>query len=229
MQKKEKVSLYLGLSISAVIILVGAFFFFNVAPKKQEMSVLQKALAAYSQEDYKNALVFFAQADLVNSPVAAFALGAMHFSGKGTPENIERAILYYKKAASLNYPTAQTTLALLYAQGEFIPKDKQQAVKYALMASENDDVEAHMLLAQWYENAEFVEERDIQKAISYYVKAAQRGNENAKIALTVLYKDGAQDLKPNAEASKRWQESLQKQKQFENVFQNRSSSLVAPK
>ena len=124
-----------------------------------------------------------------------------------------------RKAADNGYTPAQTTLALLYMDGKEIERDTGKAIEWAKKAAESNDTEAQIMLARWFENGEHIEQ-DMEQAVRFYQMAAQNGDINAKIALSVIYKNGKASLPPNIYTSKRWENSIQKQKRFENIFRN---------
>ena len=220
MNKKRLISLY----ISAFAVL-GVLTFFVFKSEKQDLSPMEQALTLYKNGDYKQSMIFFAQADSFDIPEASFALGAMHFAGKGTKINIPKAMSYYRKAADLGYAPAMTTMALLYMNGEGVEKNTEKAVELAEKAAERNDTEAQMMLAGWYENGEEVDQ-DVSKAVEYYKKAAENGDPNAKMALAVIYKDGKGNVLPNEYTAKRWEDSLKQQRKLENLFQNRPADYV---
>ena len=217
MDKNERISLYIVLIVIGFALTTALFL--NFKPKKQPFSPMEKALSFYQQHDYQQAMIYFAQADNIGFPEASFALGAMHFSGRGTRVNIPKALYYYQKAAESNYTPAQTTLALLYMQGKGVERDTEKALEWAKKAAENNDTEAQIILAKWFENGEYIK-RDMKQAVHFYEMAAKNGNINAKMALSVIYKNGYDSISPNPYTSKRWEDSIQGQKKFENIFQN---------
>lgn len=62
--------------------------------------------------------------------------------------------------------------------------------------------------------------KNVKKAVDFYTRAALQGDINAKTALSIIYKTGSGNVLPNLYTAARWQESIQKQKKFENIFQN---------
>ena len=223
MNKKQQTPLYIALTIAIVALMIISFL--KIEPESQRLSPMEQALSFYQNGDYKQAEIYFAQADNANIPEASFALGALYFSGKGVPVNISKALNYYEKAAENNYAPAQTTLALLYMQGDVVPRDAEKAIGWAEKAAESNDMDAQIMLARWFENGEYIE-RDMEKAVYFYKKAALNGDINAKTALSIIYKTGRDSVLPNIYTSKKWEDSIQKQKRFENIFQNRPADYI---
>lgn len=219
MRKQELSSLYKALGIAGVLLLAVLIPFFVMRPAEHYADPLERALALYQKGDYKQAALYFRQADSMGSADAAFALGAMSFAGKGTAVNIPEALLYYEKAAKAGYSPAQTTLALIYVHGQNVVQDLEKGLEYAKQAAENGDVEAQMMLARWFETGENVDQ-DVEEAVKYYEMAAKAGSIDAKTALTVIYKNGAGNVSANEFSMRRWQGKIRQQKRFENIFQN---------
>ena len=139
MQKKERISLYKALGLVGILLLTALILFLNRRPADFSYNPLERALSFYEQEDYRQATIYFAQADVMNVPEAAFALGAMNFAGKGMPVDIPKALAYYEKAAKAGYAPAQMTLALLYIHGENVVQDIDKGLKFAEEAAGNGD------------------------------------------------------------------------------------------
>lgn len=218
MPQKEHNYLYPSLAAVSLILILALAVFLKQTPALSKKHYMESAVAAYAAGDYKEAIQYFAQGEVANNPEAAFALGAMHFSGKGTPVNRTKAISFYEKAALFNYPPAQLTLAILYAEGQGVPKDAGKAVEYAKKAADNGDEEARMMLAGWYENGTFTE-KNVPKAVELYKAAAKQGDINAKTALYIIYKNGADGVPANLHTAMRWNDSIEKQKKLENRLQ----------
>lgn len=225
MQEKERTSLYKALGLVGILLLITLFLFLHQRPADLSYNPLERALSLYEQGDFKQATTYFAQADVMNVPEAAFALGAMNFSGKGIPVNIPLALSYYEKAAKAGYAPAQTTLAIIYVNGIHVVQDLEKGAEYAKKAAENGDPEAQMMLAGWYENGTIVE-KDMKKAVSFYKKAALQGDINAKIALSVIYKKGSDQITANPYTAARWEKSIREQKKFENIFRNLPENYI---
>lgn len=223
MNKRKPLPFYATLIFICAIMTV--MLILNFRSENQIFDPMEKAFRLYQENDYENAIVYFAQADNRNIPEASFALGAMHFSGKGTEENIPKALFYYEKAAGKGYTPAMMTLAILYAQGEKVEKDTEKALKWAKEAAEQNDVEAQSMLAGWYEEGK-ITEQNIFKAVHYYKMAAKNGDANAKMALFIIYKTGKGNFPPNIYAAERWKNSIQKQKKLNNLFQNLSADHI---
>lgn len=225
MRKKERISLYKALGVIGGVLFITLILFLNRQPEDLSYNPMEKALSFYQQGDYQQATLYFAQADVMNVPEASFALGAMHFAGKGMPVDISKALTYYEKAANGGYAPAQMTLALLYIHGEKVERNVEKGIEFTEKAAKNGDPEASIMLARWYENGEYVE-KDMEKAVKFYKQAALSGNIDAKMALSVIYKNGSGSVNANSRTAARWQESIQKQKRFENIFQNLPSDHI---
>lgn len=214
--------------LCAAVLLAGMLVaYVRHAPRTPDVPVMEQALSLYKRGDYKNALTFLAQADLMNVPDAAFVLGAMHLSGRGIEADAAKALKYYERAAEGGFAPAMTTLAVLYtdADEKYVKNDFEKARSYAEKAADAGDVEAQMMLARWYENGENVI-KDVSKAVEYYKRAARNGNQGAKMALVLIYQNGAKNVKIDRKEVDRWEDSIKKQIRFENIFQNRPADHI---
>lgn len=219
MKKQELSSLYKALGVVGVLLAAVLIPFFIMRPAQHYTDPLERALSLYQKGDYKQAATYFRQADSMGSADAAFALGAMSFTGKGTAVNIPEALFYYEKAARSGYAPAQTTLSLIYIHGQNVAQDLEKGLDYAKQAARNGDVEAQMMLARWLETGENVDQ-DVEEAVKYYEMAAKAGNIDAKTALSIIYKTGAGNVPANEFSMRRWQQKIRRQKRFENIFRN---------
>ena len=224
MNKKQKISFY---SILIIVVVAGISFLCFHDTNKREASTMEQALSLYQKGKFKKAKRYFEKADEEGIAEASFALGTQYFSGKGTNIDVNKALVYYHKAAQANYTPAKTTLALLYMNGDSVKQDVNTALTLAQEAAENGDIDAQLLLAKWFEDGQHIK-KDIKQAVHFYEMAAKKGNKNAKIALSVIYKSGKGAIHENIFTSKRWEASLQKQKEFENIFQNLPADYIEP-
>lgn len=219
MDENKKIFLFWGGAVLGCLLIFLLFIFLRNPAELKTRNALELGYIAFEQENYDAAIRYFMEGELSNVPEASYALGAMYFAGKGVPVNLDRALTLYHKAAIQEYTPALTTLALFYAEGKYVPKDLDKAHEYAGIAAEKGDAEAQSILATWYENGT-LGEKDIDTAIALYQVAAMNGDMNAKTALFAIYKEGLHGISPNVYKAMRWQNSLEKQREFELIFLN---------
>ncbi|RBL89516.1 SEL1-like repeat protein [Chitinophaga flava] len=151
------------------------------------------------------------------SPHAANGLANCYQHGNGTAPDIRKALDLYETAAAHHVPHAYYNLAMLYYNGEKVPQDYEKALRHFVYASrfgydchsyvgylfeekedynnafdayksgvKNNDGYCAINLARLYELGLGCK-ADPRKAISYYIKAAELGEDNAHLELRRLY------------------------------------------
>jgi len=142
-----------------------------------------------SEQDFKNAFLWFTVAAEQGHTKAKFYLGAMHEFGQGVPQDYARAIEWYKKAADEGSVDAQFNLGILYYAARGVPQDYAQAFQYWSKAAEQGDARAQANLGTVYEKGQGLQQ-DYKKAADWYSKAAQQGNVDGQFNLGRMYEHG---------------------------------------
>lgn len=186
-----------------ILIAIASYF---LKEKMTPEDYFSAGLEAYTEKNYARALRLLKKSD---RPEAFFTLGAMHFTGKGVPENKEIALFLYKKAADLNYAPALTTLGILYAE----EKKLEEAMSCLEKAAALNDGDALILLAKWYQNGINVE-RNYPKAVEYYEAAAKAGVLDAETALYIIYSNGKKGVPRNLYKAIRHRSKVEKQNEL---------------
>lgn len=153
----------------------------------------------------------------VGSPHAANGLANCYQHGNGTAPDIRKAIDLYETAAAHHVPHAYYNLAMLYYKGEKVPQDYDKALRHFIYASrfgydcynyvgylfeekedynnafdayksgvKNKDGYCAYQLARLYELGLGCK-ADPRKALGYYLKAVELGEDNAHLELHRLY------------------------------------------
>ena len=150
------------------------------------------------------------------------ALGSLHETGRGVPQDARQAVALYEQAAAKGEPLAMNSLGRAWRDGRGVPqRDRERAIDWFLqaaarghsfaynnlgtmLAAEGRDAEALALfrasaeggdiygfnnLGWAYENGIGVAP-DLEKAISWYEKAAAGGQPMAPINLGLIHRDG---------------------------------------
>jgi len=107
-----------------------------------------------------------------NHIMAMRELGQLHETGAGFEKNLLRALDWYRKSDQMAAQTATTNVAAL------IP-DMQARAK-------SGDINAQMGLAKYYDDGQSTEP-DQERALHWYLKAAQQGNQNAMLMVGYFY------------------------------------------
>jgi len=149
-------------------------------------------------EDDQIALRLYARAAEEDYPEACWALGQKYFYGKGVEKNEAKAGLLFEKGARLGdddckwwtkdltylrnlaeskNPKAQQFLGTRLREGWFTSQNTREGNKWLEKAFQNGDGKAAALLGDSYEKGAYEKEKDLQKAVEYYGKGSQLGDE----------------------------------------------------
>ncbi|CAO3632385.1 unnamed protein product [Mucor hiemalis] len=143
------------------------------------------------ETDYKKAIFFFGKAIENGNTKAMLSMGDMYMGGFGMEKDHKWALYWYEKAAENNNFTALTNLGRIYGFGyEEIDKDFKKAYDYTLRAADLENVRAQLLLlGAFYYNGigTFI---DVQRAMDWYIKAANQGSGNAMNKIGFLFENG---------------------------------------
>ena len=144
----------------------------------------------YDKKDYANALIHFKKAASFNNPKALFYLGLMYDKGYGLPRDYNKALDYYRLSSSYGYVAATNNLGIMYHYGLGVKKNLNTACLMFKMAVDNGGSSISFdNLALCYEQGLGDFKKDDGKAIEYYKKAIELGNEGSIYYLAVLYDD----------------------------------------
>ncbi len=113
--------------------------------------------------------------------MAQFNIALMEYDGIGTQKNQSNAMARLKSLAENGQAEAQTFLARIYGS----KMKYEESYNWLIRAVEQNNADAQELLGFMYEKGLYVQ-KDIKKAIDYYIKAAKQGNKTAEEALDRL-------------------------------------------
>jgi TPR repeat protein len=149
--------------------------------------------------DLVEARNWYEKAATLNSAEAMNRLGIFYRDGKGVAKTLVEARKWFNQAAVLNHPTAMMNLGLLYStNGSDAGKDYLQALNWFEKAAALNQAGAMYQLGLFYENGLSVP-KNRETAITWYRKAAERGDEEAKKALIRLGEATAQEANQNVQ------------------------------
>lgn len=147
-----------------------------------------------------------------DNPYLKYNLGRLYLENEDI-RDIEKAVSFLKQSSEQDNPFAAYILGKLYSQDKLIPSDKKtadawyrQAYEGFIQIAENDSIETDntILYNLGIINYEGLgTEKDIDKALSYLLKAAQNDYEFAEYKLGKIYLDG-KEVKKNAEYASLW-------------------------
>ena len=97
---------------------------------QNENDILEDAVSAYNNNDFKNAFELFLQASKMNNGYGYLFLGWCYEQGKGTLINPDSALTCYKKAALLKNEESCYRLGLLYINGLGVKQSEKRALAW---------------------------------------------------------------------------------------------------
>ncbi len=126
-----------------------------------------------------------------NDAEAQFGLGECYRVGEGVEQNYKEALRYYSNAAKQGHSLANLAL-------QIIPSNFPESKRETYYLAEHGDSEAQNDLALFYYQGYDVEfTKNLNKAIAWWTKAAEKGNAKAQNSLGECYQKGegvSQDL-----------------------------------
>lgn len=130
-------------------------------------------------------------------------LGVAYLTGEIGEKSPEKAFGWLRKAAEQGDPDSQAIVGDFYLNGEFVEKDEQEAIKWFQLSADNGKMQAQRLLGYYYRE----ETMDYQKALFYFMRAAEQGDANSQNEVGVMYKYGLGVEKDDAQAFEWYQKS----------------------
>src|SRR5689334_3593187 len=85
---------------------------------------------------------------------AQTALGTLHETGDGVPQDPARALALYRQAATAGHIGAQINLATMYLEGAGVKKDPSAGVQWLTRAADRGSMLAQLNLGMIYEAGE---------------------------------------------------------------------------
>lgn len=143
--------------------------------------------------DNKNAAEYFEKSAELGNQYAKRLLAFEYISGKNLGQDIDKGISLLTECADSGDSFSCYKLGNLYLKGEIVNQDLDKAEKYLLSAEDNEFTQ--YALGKLYLQKE---KYDIQKAISYFEKSADK-NMQASCQLGRLYFFGADGLEKDEE------------------------------
>lgn len=150
---------------------------YNVFDMEKANFCFNKALNLYITEYAENPNDF-----------TAYRLGQMYLNAQGTTENISEAILWFTKSVELGNPDADYQLGYIYQSDKYGVQNNDLSIKHFTSAlseyknlfnSDPTNGDVAMRIGTFYHYGLGVE-HDIEKALSWYKKSVELGNEKAK-------------------------------------------------
>lgn len=153
---------------------------------KKSFKFYEKALQEFIQIEPKAKKI---------KPYLQYQIGMMYFKGLGTPIDNKKAVEYFEKSAELGNQYAKRLLAFEYINGKNFTQNIEKGISLLNEFANSGDAFSCYQLGKIY----LAEEKyDIQKAISYFEKSADK-NMQSSYQLGRLYLFGSEDLEKDQE------------------------------
>jgi TPR repeat protein/ribosomal protein L40E len=147
---------------------------------------------------YKDAMVLFMKAANNGDSTAMCHIGDIYRNGYGFTVDYKKAADWYKKSVNKGNPNAMKKLGDMYNLGLSVPKDGNKAKNLYKQAAEKGDIAA---MAKMGDTADG--EGNLAEAMSWYLKASEKGSTDAMYKVSFFYLAGkGVDKDPNK--SKKW-------------------------
>jgi TPR repeat protein len=170
---------------------------------QESLGIFSETGIGMEQPSPGEALEWYKKAVRQGSLDAATNIGLMYAEGRGIPKNPAEAVTWLRQAAEGGDAIAQYNLALIYGRGDGLSKDDKETVRWLTAAADQNVVPAMLDLANIYMRPPASTTADVDRAISYYEKAAELGNARAQAILGNIFAKGLQG-KPDYEQSVNW-------------------------
>jgi TPR repeat protein len=179
-------------------------------------------------QDYKKAVDWYRKAAEQGHSDGQLGLARMYSNGWGVPKEEAEALKWYRKAAENGNLHAQYDLSSMYVGGHGVRKDFDRGIEWFLKAAktgeygvggncifrepvavrklairaENGDVQAMHELAYGYLVGRELLKKNLEEAVKWFLKAAEKGHSRSQSYLGVLYESGHGVPQSDSEAVK---------------------------
>ncbi|WP_278492526.1 tetratricopeptide repeat protein [Acinetobacter gyllenbergii] len=190
-----------------IIVVAGACSSNNerIISKVEENKLISKYEKEMSQSNYKEAYNTLNNLVYYKSDFAKNEMGYFYENGLHVNKDMKKAISLYAEAGNNDYIPA------VYNIGRLRLESNHGAEAFSILkkVASNDYAPAINLIGVMYNNGEYVA-KDLNKALSYYSKAASLGNPDAQFNLGQMYFYG-EGVKQNYKTSFYWYDASAKQ------------------
>jgi TPR repeat protein len=129
------------------------------------------------EPDPQQAVTWFRKAAEQGMASAQVNLGLMYLNGVGVRRSEREAVKLFRQAAEQGMGWAQYYLGVAYAQGRGVARDRTLALQWTRRAAEQDYTQAQVSMGAFYLGQ--AAGRDEARAIYWFARAAQHGDETA--------------------------------------------------
>lgn len=163
-----------------------ALYWFKKAADANDVAAQKYCAAAYLfgfgvKQNNDVAQRFVIAAAKNGDPIAQYAL-ADNFLNSRQAANKKMGLIWLMKAVAQNNAEAQATLGALYAKGEMVDLDLDKAKALIGSSVAQGNVAAMYQMGEFYN-----QQKDVQQAKDWFIKAANAGYIPAEVAMSKLY------------------------------------------
>lgn len=138
-----------------------------------------------NDDRWERSFQWYKRAALLGSAEAQYWIADYYENGSGVAKDTQQAIVWYQKSAEQGYVDAQISLAICYRDGVGVEKDINQTCYWLEKAGNIGNVDAQFWLARHY-----FENKEVEKAFPWYMKAAELGDAKAQNMVGRCYREG---------------------------------------
>ena len=135
------------------------------------------------------AIVYYELAAKQNQSSALYALGRLHYDGKGKKKDLIKAKEFFLRAATQDMSTADYMLGYMAETGAAGPVDYLEAERKYLKAATKGHLQAQKKLGDLYYDLKLGKDKKA-KATQWYLKAAEQGDLHSQYRVAVMYYNG---------------------------------------
>lgn len=154
------------------------------------------------QKTPESAVSWFEKAAKQGYVEAQSVLGIMYMEGIGVKRDYATAYAWNSKAANNGHPVAMYHLGQLYEKGVGVAQDDKAAVHWYALAAKQNETNAEFEMGVAYDKGIGDLPKDLNLAIDFYTRAANKGSIAAQFNLALIYDDQAEKLTGEARNAK---------------------------
>jgi TPR repeat protein len=151
--------------------------------KKEYPEEIKLGIEAIENQKPEKAIKYFEKAIEKGYSEGYTGLGLVYFGFKELDPTFKKSFQYFKQGAEKGNKDSECMLGVLYFQGKGVEEDKEKAFYYFNKAAESNDPFIMYMVGNAYEV-----ENNIDEAIKWYTKAAEKGYVLAEEILKYLRK-----------------------------------------
>lgn len=147
--------------------------------------------AMSGSRDYNQAFIWYKRAAEAGNGKAMYRIGRFYANGTAVKKDTETAFSWYEKAAQANNVDGLYTVGSYYDRGKVVDENKVTAVDYYQRAVDLGSAPAMNALGTLYLKGKGGVEKDVNKALPLFEKAADLNNMKACVNAGDCYVDGS--------------------------------------